>query len=185
MLGVIAEVPEIDLRIRIARLGGFEFAELGQLRLHLWLQSIAQLFLELDGCLAILRHLHFQLEVSPVRVTELRRDLMAQRENFFHERSILGFGEAVLFCDDALAYSFALHMLHHSEILPGHIDCDAEFVIAGFDAGRGEQAFGCAIKFRLGEGDGFFCLGDVAVEVCGGGGKFLAQLLHFIALRLG
>ena len=88
LLGVITPVPKMNLRVRITGLGGFEFAEFRQLRVNLGLQTVAKFFLKRNRRGGVLRHLHFQLVIRPVRVAELGGDFIAQRQELAHERTV-------------------------------------------------------------------------------------------------
>ena len=55
-------------------------------------------------------------------------------------------------------------------------------VVAGLDAGRGEEAFRKPIEIRFAEHDRSVGLNDVGVEIRSQLRQFLAQLLNFLAL---
>src|SRR2546421_198056 len=70
-------------------------------------------------------------------------------------------GNGVEFLGGWLAFGVFLN----GNELPGDVGRHCVGIVAGFDSGRGEEAFGRAVQFRFCENDRRFGVDDVGVEV--------------------
>ena len=123
----------MDLRVRVAGFLDLELAELGQLGVELGLQAGLELLQEIDGRGGVFGHLDFGLVIGPGLVAELVGDVVAQRQNLFEQRDVLGAGQVVVLDDQLLARLLAFGVVHHADVMPGDVRHDGVFVVAGLD----------------------------------------------------
>ena len=99
-----------------------------------------------------------------------------------HDRDIGVFSQTVVDHVQLLASRFVFCVFLDGVELPGDIRHHGVDVVAGFDAGRGEEAFRKPIEIGFAEHDRSVGLNDVGVEICSQLRQLLAQSLNFFAL---
>src|SRR5205814_9239388 len=85
-----------------------------------------------------------------------------------------------MFDEEFFARFLAPGIVHHADVMPGHVGHDGVFVVARL--GLFAKIRRDAIQFGVGEFYSVLRLGDVGIEISGYAGKLFAHALDFVAL---